>query len=143
MSGFDLFSSTQQLLSASLHLRSARHSLLTANIANADTPGYRPRDIDFAHVLQNVAHEGKGLLAPGGGLTLVSTHPLHQQAPGGLLLESPAETGEGTEALDRNQVDLDGEVTRLVENTLHHEASLTLLSRTLGNLRYAISEGRR
>jgi len=141
MAGFDLFGSTQRLLTASLHLRSARHSILTANVANADTPGYRPRDIDFASMLQTVVQPEEGSVGNQGGVTLVSTHPLHQQ--GFPLSESASESTEGEEALDRNQVDLDGEITRLVENTLQHEASLTLLSRTLGSLRYAISEGRR
>jgi flagellar basal-body rod protein FlgB len=144
MAGFDLFGSTHRLLAASLHLRSTRHSVLTANVTNADTPGYRPRDVQFASVLQAIAHSDESVAAPAGGLTLVSTNPHHQQAPDSSLyanLDDAVVTGG--EALDRNQVDLDGEITRLVENTLQHEASLTLLSRTLGGLRYAISEGRR
>jgi flagellar basal body rod protein FlgB len=39
-------------------------------------------------------------------------------------------------------VDLDYEMTQLAENALLHETSTTLLSRTLGSLRYAISEGK-
>jgi flagellar basal-body rod protein FlgB len=143
MAGFDLFGSTQRLLTASLHVHSARHSILTANVANADTPGYRPRDIDFARMLQTVVQPEEGSVGNQGGVTLVSTHPLHHQQHGFPLSESDSESTEGEEALDRNQVDLDGEITRLVENTLQHETSLTLLSRTLGSLRYAISEGRR
>lgn len=140
MAGFDLFGPTQDLLTASLRVRAARHSLLTANVANADTPGYRSRDIDFAGLLQTFVEPQASSVDRQGGVTLVSTHPFHQQQEYGL---SPAENTEAGEALDRNQVELDGEITRLVENTLHHEASLTLLSRTLGGLRYAISEGRR
>lgn len=140
MAGIHLFGPTQDLLAASLRVRAARHSLLTANVANADTPGYRPRDIDFAGVLQTFVEPQTHSAAHQGGVTLVSTHPLHQQQEHGL---SPTETTEGGEALNRNHVELDSEITQLVENTLHHEASLTLLSRTLGSLRYAISEGRR
>jgi flagellar basal body rod protein FlgB len=50
---------------------------------------------------------------------------------------------EGEEKIDRNRVDLDREIGLLIENSLLHEASLTLLSRKLGGLRYAIGEGRR
>jgi flagellar basal-body rod protein FlgB len=143
MAGLDLFGSTHRLLTASLHLRSARHNLLTANVTNADTPGYRPRDVQFAGVLQAIAHSAEPPAAPAGGLTLVSTNPHHQQAPDSSLYTYLDESTAAGEALDRNQVDLDAEVTHLVENTLQHEASLMLLSRTLGGLRYAISEGRR
>ena len=139
MAGFKLFGPTQDLLTASLRVRSARHSMLTANIANADTPGYRPRDIDFAGVLRSVVQSPDTPAESPGRITLATTHALHQPQ----LEFLPAETTNTGEALDRNQVELDEEVTRMVENSLHHEASLMLFSRTLGGLRYAISEGRR
>ena len=139
MAGFNLFGPTQNLLTASLRVSAARHSLLTANVANVDTPGYRPRDINFAKVLQSYVEPQASSFGHQGEVTLVSTHPSHQHQE----LDSPLESTEAGEGLDRNQVELDSEVTRLVENTLHHETSLTLLSRTLGGLRYAISEGRR
>jgi len=44
---------------------------------------------------------------------------------------------------DDNSVDLDRQIASLVENSLSYETSLTLLGRTLANLRYAISEGKR
>jgi flagellar basal-body rod protein FlgB len=73
MAGFTLFGPTQTLLTTAMRLRSARHELLTANIANADTPDYKPRDLRFAGVLQALAApEGQG-----GKLQLVSTHSMH------------------------------------------------------------------
>ena len=47
MAGLRLFDTTHRLLELSLRGRAARHEVLSANIANADTPGYRPRDLDF------------------------------------------------------------------------------------------------
>jgi flagellar basal-body rod protein FlgB len=138
MAGFTLFGPTHHLLTASVRLRVIRHELLTANIANADTPGYRPRDLDFAGVLRALVLDQRGR---GGGefgkwdtekLTLTSRHS-----------HGLAQEREGEGRLDGNRVDLDRELALLVENTLLHEASLTLLSRTLGGLRYAISEGKR
>lgn len=139
MAGFRLFGLTQDLLTTSLRVRAARHSVLSANIANADTPGYRPRDIDFARALQTAVHRQESPIDSQGQLTLVSTGTLPQPQPG--LVST--EITDGEIALDGNRVELDSEITRMTENTLHHEASLTLLSRTLGGLRYAISEGRR
>ena len=139
MAGFSLFGPTQDLLTASLRVRAARHSMLTANIANADTPGYRPRDINFAGILKTFVQQPQSPVDSEGRLTLVSTNPQHQPQPGLVLTEG----SDGEEALDRNHVEIEDEVMRMTENTLHHEASLTLLARTLGGLRYAISEGRR
>jgi flagellar basal-body rod protein FlgB len=141
MAGFTLFGPTQRLLASAMRVRGARHELLTANIANADTPGYRPRDLDFTTALQSLVRPNEQTAGETGPqVTLVSTHPQHLQ---------PAETtttligGEEAEGkLDRNQVDLDHEITQLTENALLQETGLTLLSRTLAGLRYAISEGR-
>jgi len=139
MAGFELFGPTHQLLTTSLRVRAARHSLLSANIANVDTPGYRPRDIDFAKILSSQVHQTQDPHRSGEPVTLISTNPQHHQQDQFAISDR---TPDG-EALDRNGVELEGEVTRMVENSLHHETSLTLLSRTLGGLRYAISEGRR
>ncbi len=135
MAGFVLFGPTHHLLVASLRLRSLRHELLAANVANADTPGYRPRDLDFQGVLEVLLPH-----PPKGKVRLVATHPLHQGPPDGGLLAGGV---EGEARLDQNRVDLDQEMTHLVENTLLYETSLTLLSRKLAGLRYAVEEGRR
>lgn len=138
MAGFELFGLTHQLLTTSLRVRATRHSLLSANIANVDTPGYRPRDIDFAKILNAQAPNPQGPFRNGESVTLISTNPQHHQDDQLITERTP----EG-ESVNRNGVELEGEVTRMVENSLRHETSLTLLSRTLGGLRYAISEGRR
>jgi len=49
----------------------------------------------------------------------------------------------GEDRLDGNGVSLDQQLALLNENALSYEASLTLFSRTLASLRYAIGEGRR
>ncbi len=128
MAGLNLFSFTNQLLSVSMSLRAAQHEILAANIANADTPGYRPRDMDFAGILKTMVLEHKEG-RQGGLLALTSSNQFS-------TLARP-ET-----RLDGNGVDIDKEISRMVENTLKYEASLNLFSRKLAGLRYAISEGR-
>jgi flagellar basal-body rod protein FlgB len=141
MAGLRLFGPTHTLLTTSLRLRAARHEVLSANIANADTPDYRPHDLKFAGVLQALAHpnaQSSGMRD--GRLMLVSTNPWHL----GASVEKPLVTEEtdGEGKLDQNRVDIDHEMTQLAENALLHETSATLLSRTLSGLRYAISEGK-
>jgi flagellar basal-body rod protein FlgB len=138
MAGFTLFGATQQLLSLSMRLRSMRHEVLAGNIANADTPGYRAKDLDFSAAL-------KAAVAPelqagaDARLQLIAARPA-QTAP---LPESLIREQDTEGKFDDNSVDLDRQIASLVENSLSYETSLTLLGRTLANLRYAISEGKR
>ena len=79
MAAFTLFGPTHQLLSTSMQLRAARHEVLTANIANAETPGYSARDFEFSDILAGLVRpQGKGDHAPdlhGGRIMLAATHP--------------------------------------------------------------------
>lgn len=141
MAGLKLFGPTHALLTTSLRLRAARHEVLAANVANADTPDYRPRDLKFDGVLQAITRgESQPSSMQGGQLMLVSTNPRHLGSSVRNVLVTENTDGEGK--LDQNRVDLDREMTQLAENGLLYETSATLLSRTLSGLRYAISEGR-
>lgn len=57
-----------------LNLRAQRQEILAANIANADTPGYQARDIDFASELKKVMVRGR---EETGGVTLSLTSSHH------------------------------------------------------------------
>src|SRR5690242_19791261 len=140
MAGFTLFGATQQLLSFSMRLRSMRHELLAGNIANADTPGYRAKDLDFSAALKAaVAPDAQ----PGADarLQLIAARP--SDAASALTPESLIRVQDAEGKFDDNSVDLDRQIATLVENSLSYETSLTLLGRTLANLRYAIGEGKR
>jgi flagellar basal-body rod protein FlgB len=131
-----LFNFTHQLLETSMRVRAARHEVLSANIANADTPGYRPKDIDFAALMKSAAAEKSEDATDG-----AAPKPLDIQA----MVYEPEYPNDrhGEERLDGNRVSIDRQMALMSENSLGYEASLTLLSRALANLRYAISEGRR
>jgi len=141
MAGLSLFDSTHRLLELSLRGRAARHEVLSANIANVDTPGYRPRDLDFDTAMRSAAESG----APGSSETRRSD----ASASPGLNLQSAIyepeypDSRHGEDRLDGNAVSLDRQMALLTENSLAYETSLTLLSRALAALRYAIGEGRR
>jgi len=142
MAGFKLFNFTHQLLELSMRVRAARHEILSANIANADTPGYRPHDLDFDSVMKSAVDGGETHQ----GTALERTDPF---ANSSVDLESAVYDPEypdnrhGEDRLDGNAVSLDRQMALMTENALSYESSLTLLSRTLAGLRYAISEGRR
>jgi flagellar basal-body rod protein FlgB len=142
MAGLRLFDSTHRILELSLRGRAARHEVLSANIANVDTPGYRPRDLDFNAAMRSAAESG----APGSGETAL---PSDASTSVGLNLGSATyepeypDSRHGEDRLDGNAVSLDRQMALLTENSLAYETSLTLLSRAMAALRYAIGEGRR
>jgi flagellar basal-body rod protein FlgB len=142
MAGLRLFSLTQQLLEFSLRVRSARHEILSANIANADTPGYRPKDIDFDSIMKSATDiDGASQGRRDGWTETVANFPLDLQPA---IYEPSSLNGKhGEDRLDGNSVSLDRQIARLTENSLEFEASLALLSRKLAGLRYTIGEGRR
>jgi flagellar basal-body rod protein FlgB len=143
MAGLKLFSFTQHLLELSMRVRGARHEVLSANVANADTPGYRARDLDFKSVMDLAltpndvpAQERERRLEE------LSASALDDLKSATYIVEYP-ENAHGENRLDGNNVSLDRQMVLLTENALSYEAALTLLSRKLAGLRYVISEGKR
>ena len=106
-----------------LSLRSERQRLLASNIANADTPNYQARDINFAQALKE-ATSGEPV---SGAMT--TTQAGHMSTPAGALSESqkqfslPAQTN-----LDSNTVDMDRERANFVDNSVKYEATLRFIN---------------
>jgi len=105
-----------------LGVRTQRQQLLAANVANADVPNYKARDINFAQALQQaLAPAGSGALA-----TSVATHlpgAPAQGAPTEPLYRVPLQ-----DSLDGNTVELDVERAQFADNAVHIEANLTFLN---------------
>lgn len=119
-----------------LNLRAQRQQLLASNIANADTPNYKARDVDFSKTLQGVLARGG---APAQG-ELVKTASSHLSAPpqptlGGEALQYRT-TVQG--AVDGNTVDMDVERNQFADNAVRYEAGLTMISHQIKNLLTAI-----
>jgi len=123
---------------AALNLRAQRQQLLASNIANADTPNYKARDIDFNTALQ-AAMQQRANPAP----ALSGADPRHQQSSAlSLILEPPLQyrtTVQG--AVDGNTVDMDTERNQFADNALRYEAMLTLTSSDAKTMLQAIQGG--
>ena len=118
-----------------LNVRAFRQQLLASNIANADTPGYKARDIDFASALRD-ANEGRALSA-----SLRTDNARHmqgtsQQDPAAVLYRSPLQP-----SIDGNTVDMDVERNRFAENAVHYEANLTFLNQQIKLMLAALQQG--
>ena len=113
-----------QFHQTALNLRAARQELLASNIANADTPNYKAKDIDFASALQGA------LSGSAEKLPMVTTAPSHL---GGTTGESVmgAQVKYRTvlqPSADGNTVDMDVERAQFADNALRYEASVKFVS---------------
>jgi flagellar basal-body rod protein FlgB len=118
---------------AALGLRAHRQQLLASNIANADTPNYKARDIDFKASLQGA------LGGRGGRLDMVRTAPRHLPAAGaGPQGAALLYRGEAQSSVDGNTVNLDVERAAFAENAMQYEASLTFINQIMRNIQSAL-----
>ena len=119
-----------------LSLRSERQRLIASNIANADTPGYVARDMNFAQALKDAT----GVAQPASMLTV--SQPGHLQGansiPGvsvsTLKYAMPSQTN-----LDSNSVDMDRERASFAENALKYEATLRFIGASVKTTLSAIT----
>ena len=117
------------LLEASLHFRSARETVLAGNIANADTPHYRRRDIRFDALL------AQSISAP------ERTNSRHLPAAGGAEGEYSVEVGPPGTRPDGNGVDLDRELLEAHRNAGAFADQAQVLARLSNLMRTAIGNG--
>jgi len=105
-----------------LNLRAFRQQLLAANIANADTPGYKARDIDFSAALRDAA---AGQASAGSVRTSRDKHLAGAMSnePAAVLYRNVLQP-----SVDGNTVDMDVERNRFAENAVHYEANLSFLN---------------
>lgn len=133
-----------QFNETALSLRSKRQEVIASNIANADTPNYKARDIDFASALQTAlgtpATSADGT-APALALSTSSSAHLTDGAPAGstlpdgtpLLYRTPAQG-----SVDGNTVDMDVERNQFTDNSVRYEAGVTMISAQIKNMLAAI-----
>ncbi len=119
---------------AALELRSQRQSVLASNIANADTPNYKARDMDFSAAL-NGALQGR----TGQPLALAMTSSRHMAMSGGAMPPALQYRPETQSSVDGNTVDMDVERSAMAENTFQYEASLTFISGLLKTMQAAVA----
>jgi flagellar basal-body rod protein FlgB len=114
-----------------LLLHGQRIGILATNLANADTPNYKARDIDFSEVL---AHSDDA------SMTLRATQPGHlalddgELVPGELKYRNPYQA-----SLDGNTVEMPVEQAAFSENNVRYQASLTFINQQIAQMQLAIA----
>ena len=124
-----LFGKTIDMLSAVLDFRSERHKVIASNIANMDTPNYKPKDVVFGDELKEMLAGEEGMRRTGKS----DGHLSGQPVPGEDSFEV-VEIGE--------RVDLDSEMGKLAENNLMYNLAVELLARKFKGLNTVLREAK-
>lgn len=134
-----IFDATMSTLERSLDVRLARQTVLAGNLANANTPGYVPRDLDFAAAMAAAnapaAPEQRAAGRPGD--LPISTGAASLGSPEQFVGEVPG----AAPGLDGNAVDLDTASASIAENSLQYGAAAKAVAKKLAILRYAATDG--
>ncbi|WP_315710338.1 flagellar basal body rod protein FlgB [Brenneria uluponensis] len=121
-----------------LNLRAQRQEILAGNIANADTPGYQARDIDFANELTKAMKQGRTSETTI-GLTVTSSRHISASSATfsdmDLLYRVPDQP-----AMDGNTVDMDRERTNFADNSLRYQSELTVLNGQIKSMTAVLQE---
>jgi flagellar basal-body rod protein FlgB len=128
-----LFDGLHHNLAATLDLRQRQHELTASNIANADTPGYHARVMEFDGLLERMFSTSP---------ELQRTDERHLTSVGDIGEPTVTELDPAPWAADGNSVVAEREAGRLAENAVLYRSVSTGLSRRLALLRYAASDGR-
>ncbi|MGI9272099.1 MAG: flagellar basal body rod protein FlgB [Woeseiaceae bacterium] len=116
-----------------LMFRAHRNEVISSNIANADTPNYKARDLDFGDALKS---------ARSPSISMQRTSDLHLNSMqstrhgGKLMYRTPSQP-----TLDGNTVEADIEQAAFAENAVQYRASLAFIDGKIRSLRYAIKGG--
>lgn len=135
----NIFNTSDRLQMEALDHRQKRSDVISANIANSETPGFRALGYDFEDQLASIANVDKSL-------NLKTTNPQHfvnsfTKANGEIepdVYIVPTESiGE-----DGNTVDVDREMAEMAKNQILYRSAAELINRKMAVLRYAINGGR-
>jgi len=108
-----IFDSTLSTLERALDARLQRQNVLAGDLANVDTPGFKPKDVDVTGIVDGTQTES-----------------------------SAVRDAEGANAgIDGNQVDVDKTLVTLAENALQYGAAAKAAGKKLAILRYVASDG--
>ena len=136
----DIFSShnTLRVISKSLGVLAQKQKVLSNNIANVDTPGFKRSNVDFQQVLkQTVENQSRG------GLSLCTTDPKHLSLSQNSSDFIPViKDMSSTYRKDGNNVDIEKEIVEINKNSLLYNSAVTFANNEFFLLKHAIEGGR-
>jgi len=130
-----IYGHTLTMIKKALDVSTRRHNLIAGNIANMDTIGYKPKDLDFNETL----HRAMGKKEPD---FMEKTHYNHLPAQEDKkTLDINGENSEAVDIYHLDSVNIDTEMMNLTQNNIKYRATTEMLLRKMKILQYSIDEG--
>ncbi len=121
------------LLRTRLDQLSQRQQLISENIANASTPGYRPRDVDTSAFERMLGSASNG----SGGVVMARTNPGHMGSGGAKASTNIVTRDDSETTMDGNAVVLEEQMARAAETRMQFETGIALYQKGLELVRMA------
>jgi flagellar basal-body rod protein FlgB len=131
----DVNDKTLKALTTALNFRGMRQELISSNVANANTPGFKAKKMDFEEAL------ARALDVDGQMQMNVSDGRHHNVGNGGFNNLEPEiyDDPNGVVSENGNTVDVEAEMARMAENKLMYDALVQLINKKMGIMKYAIN----
>ena len=129
-----IFGRPFNVIAKSLDISARRHNLISSNIANMDTIGYEPSDLDFQKTLQRAMGDHDPDY-------LDKTHSRHLSPYGEEVSSMNGSSSEEVDIYHLDSVNIDTEMMNLMENNVKYKTTAELLLRKMTMLNYSIDEG--
>lgn len=135
----EIFDKTLRALATSARMREVKQGVLSANIANAETPGFKAKKVDFEEALARALRtdDQRPIAATNSEHFTISEPQLEK------LKADIYDNPEGEVSNDGNTVDLHKEIVEMSENSIAYRAATQLINKKLAALRYAANDGNR
>ena len=127
MSNGIVFDKTLQMIEDRLNLNSMNQKLISSNLANISTPGYKAKELSFENALRQSLEDQV--------LQMVRSNGNHM-AP-----DEPLEAMRNPEVVDNGPVDLDTQMVALTKNSIEYQHMVGILNKKFTMLKTAITEG--
>lgn len=121
------FDHTIDLMEDRLNLTSLNQKLISGNLANINTPGYRARELSFEQTLRQSLEEQV--------LQMVRSNDTH------IAPSEPLPAMKSPEVVESGPVDLDTEMVKLAKNSVEYQYMVAMLNKKFAMLKTAIGEG--
>lgn len=140
MPGPRLFNDTMFAYQRAMDFRTQRHNVVSSNLSNAETPGYKAKNVEFDNILKEAVSSEKDFplaktnanhIPSGGNVEILTSRPK-------IVLVKNA-----VPSFDGNTVSVEKEMARMSENSMLYQTETEVLARMLGGLKYAVTEGGR
>ena len=129
---------TLKAVSAALDFRQMRQEIISSNIANAETPGYKAKRVDFEKALARA-------LDIDGSMGMKTNDQKHYNVGSGgfdNLAPEIYEDPNGVVSEDGNTVNREDEMAKMVENKIMYDAAVQILNKKLGLMKYILTSER-